>query len=223
MSPMLSIATNLVTLLLQKLHRSAYFHPNDFIQLLSFVPQLETLRISFLAPVPNRDVERHLLFTSMTTHVTLPSLPSFGFKGFMGTTENLSFRSAKLMFHREAVFLRAYPQEGAKIYALYLQVGCNHLDWQVSSAAQNLQRRTVHRRRRTTKPTAHFGVGRSAMSGGTLVALELLPALTELSYPQSSDAGDGFTAFVDGRRSAGRPVKLARRKRLLPPAVIRDE
>jgi hypothetical protein len=55
---------------------------------------------------------------------------------FMGTTENLSFRSAKLMFHREAVFLRAYPQEGAKIYVLYLQVGCNYLDWQVSSAAQ---------------------------------------------------------------------------------------
>jgi hypothetical protein len=54
----------------------------------------------------------------------------------MGTTENLSFRSAKLMFHREAVFLRAYPQEGAKIYVLYLQVGCNYLNWQVSSAAQ---------------------------------------------------------------------------------------
>jgi hypothetical protein len=255
------------------------FPPNDLIQRLSLMPQLEILGIAFLASVPNRDVERHLLFTSMTTHVTLPSLRSFGFKSvrvylealllritaplleklqiiffnqltfsvphlvqFMGTTENLSFRSAKLVSHREAVFLRAYPQEGAKIYALYLQVGCNHLDWQVSSAAQIFNvlsplfsavrnsllttGRTVHRRRRRTKPTARFGAtffDRSAMSGGTLVALELLPALTELSYPQPSDAGDGFTAFVDGRRNAGRPVKLARRKLLLPPAVIRDE
>ncbi|KAI0290770.1 hypothetical protein BC826DRAFT_523155 [Russula brevipes] len=137
------------------------------------MPQLEVLGMSFLAPVPNRDVKRHLLFTSMTTHVTLPSLSSFGFKSvsvyleallpritaplleklqiiffnqltfsvphlvkFMGTTENPSFRTAKLMSHREPVFLRAYPQEGAEIYALYLQVGCSHLDWQVSLAAQ---------------------------------------------------------------------------------------
>jgi hypothetical protein len=45
------------------------------------MPQLEILGMSFLAPVPNRDVERHLLFTSITTHVLLPSLRSFVFKG----------------------------------------------------------------------------------------------------------------------------------------------
>jgi hypothetical protein len=262
------------------------------------MPQLETLGISFLAPIPNRDVARHLLFTSTTTHVTLPSLRSFGFKGvsvyleallpritaplleklqiiffnqltfsvphlvqFMGTTENLSFRSAKLMSHREAVFLRAYPQEGAKIYALYLQVGCSHLDWQVSSAAQifnvlsplfsSVAELTIDHREHSTSSEAHdeadrtfwrdilrsFGnvrrllvrdglvkeFSRSLQLDGGESPLELLPALTELSYPGSSDAGDGFTAFLDARRSAGRPVKLARRKRLLPPAVMRDE
>ncbi|KAI0290791.1 hypothetical protein BC826DRAFT_1025269, partial [Russula brevipes] len=164
MSPMLSTSANLVTLLLQKIQPSAYFHPTDLLRRLSLMPQLETLGISFLAPVPNREVERHLLFTLMTTHATLPSHRSFGSKGvsvyleallprvtaplleklqitffnqltfsvphlvFMGTTEDLSFRSAKLMFHREAVFLRAYPHKGAKIYAPYLQVGCSHLD-----------------------------------------------------------------------------------------------
>jgi hypothetical protein len=81
MSPILSTATNIVTLLLQKIHPSAYFHPNDLLPRLSLLPQLETLGISFLTPVPNREVERHLLFTSMTTHVTLPSLRSFGFNG----------------------------------------------------------------------------------------------------------------------------------------------
>jgi hypothetical protein len=262
------------------------------------MPQLEILEISFLAPVPNRDVERHLLFTSITTHVTLPSPRSFGFKGvgvyleallpritaplleklqiiffnqltfsvshlvqFMGTTENLSFRSAKLTSHREAVFLRAYPQERAKIYALYLQVCCSHLDWQVSSAAQifnilsplfsAVAELTIDHRAHSTSSETHdeadrrfwrdilrsFGNVRRLLVRDGLVKefsrslqldagespLELLPALTELSYPRSSDAGDGFTGFLDARRSAGRPVKLARRKRLLPPAMVRDE
>jgi hypothetical protein len=179
----------------------------------------------------------------------------------MGTTENLSFRSAKLMFHREAVFLRGYPQEGAKIYALYLQVGCSHLDWQESSAAQifnflgplftSVAELTIDHRAHSASSEAHneadrtfwreilrsFGnvrrllvrdglvkeFSRSLQLDGGESPLELLPVLTELAYPGSSDAGDGFTAFLDGRRSAGRPVKLARRKRLLPPAMVRDE
>jgi hypothetical protein len=59
------------------------------------------------------------------------------------------------------------------------------------------------------------------LDGGS--PLELLPVLTELAYPGSSYAGDGLTAFLDARRRAGRPVKLGRRKRLLPPAIVRDE
>jgi hypothetical protein len=38
--------------------------------------------------------------------------------------------------------------------------------------------------------------------------LELLPELQELIYPGSSDAHDGFTAFIDARQKAGRPVTL---------------
>jgi hypothetical protein len=45
------------------------------------MPRLEIIGISFFAPVPNRDVERYLLFTPTTTHVALPSLRSFRFKG----------------------------------------------------------------------------------------------------------------------------------------------
>ena len=40
--------------------------------------------------------------------------------------------------------------------------------------------------------------------------LDLLPELQELTYNGSSDIGDAFTSFIDGRRDAGRPVTLVR-------------
>ncbi|KAI0290773.1 hypothetical protein BC826DRAFT_1106253 [Russula brevipes] len=213
----------------------------------------------------------------MATHVTLPSLRSFRFKGVRVYLEALLPRitaplleKLHLIFFNQltfsvphlAAFLGAYPQEGTKIYALYLHVDCNHLDWQVSSAAQifnvlsplfsAVAELTIDHRAHSTSSEAHneadrtfwrdilrsFGnvrrllfvrdglvkeFSRSLKLDAGKSPLEQFPALTEFSYPRSCDAGDGFTAFVDGRRSAGRPVKLARRKRLLPPAMMRDE
>jgi Leucine-rich repeat (LRR) protein len=43
--------------------------------------QLETLQIFLESPVPNRDVERQLLHTPITTHVTLRNLRWFGLVG----------------------------------------------------------------------------------------------------------------------------------------------
>ena len=40
--------------------------------------------------------------------------------------------------------------------------------------------------------------------------LELLPELVRLEYFGSGDTGDTFTAFIDARRDAGRPVTLVR-------------
>jgi hypothetical protein len=45
------------------------------------MPQLETLVILFSFPIPNRDVERQLIHTSVVTSVTLPSLHCFRFRG----------------------------------------------------------------------------------------------------------------------------------------------
>ena len=45
------------------------------------MPQLEILEIGFAFPVPNRDVERQLTHTPITTHVTLPNLRLFWFRG----------------------------------------------------------------------------------------------------------------------------------------------
>ena len=45
------------------------------------MPLLESLDIHFAFPVPNRDVERQLTHTPITTHITLPNLRLFWFRG----------------------------------------------------------------------------------------------------------------------------------------------
>ena len=74
-------ATGLVVLCLVIRHASAYFQPNILLQWISFMPQLESLEVSFTFPVPNRDVERQLTRTPITTHITLPYLRLFCFQG----------------------------------------------------------------------------------------------------------------------------------------------
>ncbi|KAI0282459.1 hypothetical protein BGY98DRAFT_1094204 [Russula aff. rugulosa BPL654] len=74
-------ATGLVTLYLIIHHQFAYFQPNVLLQWLSFMPQLESLGISFTFSVPNRDVERQIIHTPITTHITLPNLRLFWFRG----------------------------------------------------------------------------------------------------------------------------------------------
>ncbi|KAH9953956.1 hypothetical protein BC827DRAFT_1245653 [Russula dissimulans] len=172
-SSLLRTTTGLVTLSLQWIHPSADFCPNDFLRLLSPMPQLETVGVTLHSPVASRDVERKLLHVPITTQVTFPNLRWFAFRGssayleallpwmttplleklqilfynqlrfalphllqFMRATENLRFNSARLMSHEEAIFVRMYPHKEAKVYSLYMQVSCRHLDWQVASAAQ---------------------------------------------------------------------------------------
>jgi hypothetical protein len=74
-------APSLVTLFLIINHQSAYFQPNVLLQWILFMPQLESLAIVFTFPVPNRDVERQLTHTPITTHITLPNLRVFWFRG----------------------------------------------------------------------------------------------------------------------------------------------
>ena len=74
-------APGLVTLCLIIHQPSAYFQPNILLRWISFMPQLENLEINFTFPIPNRDVERHLTLTPITTHITLPNLRSFAFRG----------------------------------------------------------------------------------------------------------------------------------------------
>jgi hypothetical protein len=88
-SPLLASATAIVLLSLTNIHPSAYFPPNDLIQQLSHMPHLQMLRIGFLSPIPSRDVERQLFLTPITTHVTLPNLCQFMFRGTSAYLEAL--------------------------------------------------------------------------------------------------------------------------------------
>jgi hypothetical protein len=80
-SPLFATMGNLVTLSLNLIPPSAYFHPDALLQRLSFMPQLETLGIAFISYSPSRDVEGQLSRTPIVTRVTLPNLRRLAFRG----------------------------------------------------------------------------------------------------------------------------------------------
>ena len=88
------ISAGLVTLYLTINHQSAYFQPNILLQWISFMPHLECLVIRFTFPVPNRDVERQLTHMPITTHITLPNLRLFAFRGVSAYLEAVAYRIA---------------------------------------------------------------------------------------------------------------------------------
>jgi len=135
------------------------------------------------------------------------------------------------------------------MYALYINVGCGHADWQVTSAAQifsvlrpafsameNLTLEGYRRygvssewrseadRRQWRDLLGSFSsvktlrvadglisqLSRSLQVDGGESPIELLPELKELSYSYDRGFDNAFTAFIDARRIAGRPVTLVR-------------
>jgi len=103
-STLLSTAIDLVELSLGWIHPSAYPHPNDFLQQLSLLPQLERLVIRFRSPVPSRDIEGQLLHTPVTMHFTLPSLRIFYFQGVSAFLE-------AILPHMDAPLLETFSAE----------------------------------------------------------------------------------------------------------------
>ena len=91
-SRLLTTPVGLVTLCLGMVNPSTYFHPSTLLQWLSFMPQLETLFISFYFPDRNRRVEEQRTHTATTIPVTLPNLLVFGFKGVTSYLETLLYR-----------------------------------------------------------------------------------------------------------------------------------
>ena len=84
----------LVVLSLTMHHPSTYFQPTVLLQWLSLVHQLEIFMICFYFPVLNRDVERQLMRTPITTHVTLPNLRTFAFQAVSAYSEAVLSRIA---------------------------------------------------------------------------------------------------------------------------------
>src|SRR6266436_8135955 len=88
-SRLLTTAVGLATLYLELPQPSTYFPPNTLLQWLSFMPQLETLAISFFFSLPNRDVERQPIHVPNMTHITLPNLRWFAFGGVSAYLEGV--------------------------------------------------------------------------------------------------------------------------------------
>ncbi|KAH9987617.1 hypothetical protein BJV74DRAFT_493713 [Russula compacta] len=76
-SPLLTTATSLITLSLRRIHLSATFSPNDLLHLLSLMPLLTQLEISFDSPGLTSDLEEQLFNEPIMVYVTLPSLRRF--------------------------------------------------------------------------------------------------------------------------------------------------
>ena len=72
------------------------------------MPQLEDLEIGFSFPVPNRDVKRELTHTPITTHITLPNLRSFCFRGVSAYLEAVVCRITTP--HLEGLHIRLFNQ-----------------------------------------------------------------------------------------------------------------
>jgi hypothetical protein len=104
-SPLITTNTTLATLSLSAIPLSMFPHPNDLLQQISLMPQLETLRIIFHAPVPNRDLERQLTNRPVTIRVILPNLRWFGLRSTSTYMEALLPRiTAPLLERLEAWF-----------------------------------------------------------------------------------------------------------------------
>ena len=172
-SRLLTTAVSLVILRLRWMHPSTNPYPNHLLEALSLLHQLEHLAISFSSPVPNREIERHMLHTPNITHTMLPNLLYFSFGGVSAyleallshmnaplleelkvyffnqlsysipnlrqlvmTTENLRCSSVKCLFYHKAVKVSDNFSANSWHPTFNIYVGCDHLDWQVSSIAQ---------------------------------------------------------------------------------------
>jgi hypothetical protein len=68
-------------------------------------------------------------FNQLTFHI--PHLQQF-----LSIAESMRFSCAMLTFRKERFSAMMYPNKEARMYALYMEVRCQHLDWQVASTAQ---------------------------------------------------------------------------------------
>jgi hypothetical protein len=81
-SRLLTTAVGLVTLSLFITHPLTYIRPDTLHRWLSSMPQLDTLVVTFLYPVPNSDLERQLtMHTPIMTPIVLHKLQCFRFLG----------------------------------------------------------------------------------------------------------------------------------------------
>jgi hypothetical protein len=80
-SPVITTAVDLVTLTLLLIPPSGYFSPDELLERISLMPQLETLWVHFYPNLSNGDVENQLVHVPIASKIALPRLRWFGFDG----------------------------------------------------------------------------------------------------------------------------------------------
>ena len=140
-------ALSLLTKLQQLLITSSSPVPNREIEgYMSRMPNITHTTLPNLRSFGFRGVSDHLAFLS---HMNAPLLETLNLSffnqlsfsvphllQFVTTTENLRASSVRLFFHHKAITVFMYPSVTAPRHTLSISVGCDHLDWQVSSMAQ---------------------------------------------------------------------------------------
>ena len=105
--PILTTSLSLVTLVLNEIY-PAHSNPNDFLQHLSLLPQLEIFTMGFHDDASSTVIERQLLDAPVMTHVTFPHLRLFLFGGTNAYLEALlSHMTAPIL---ETLAVHFFPQ-----------------------------------------------------------------------------------------------------------------
>ena len=110
-SPLMATSAALVTLSLPVIHAHHDFCLNDLLERISHMRQLETLLLNFHSSLPNSGFEGQLSHMPVASHVALPNLRWFGFKGASAYLEALLPRVTtpllerlQLIFFDEPIF-----------------------------------------------------------------------------------------------------------------------
>ena len=231
-SRLLTTAVSLVTLHLNMVHPSTYFHPNTLIQWISLMPHLETLDIFLQLSIPNRDVERQLTHTPIVAPITLPNLHHLRFHGVNTYLEALVHR---ITTPRLKDFYIGFSNQPTFSVPRLLQFVIAAENFRLGNAVLSFHDKSVDMGVYPYGETNvyalsivvqcyHLDWQASSMAQissslnqilshcleleDTELRLGLLPELVGLEY--FGDTGDAFTAFVDSRRNAGHPINLVR-------------
>ncbi|KAI0275819.1 hypothetical protein BGY98DRAFT_990019 [Russula aff. rugulosa BPL654] len=153
-SLLLAPAAGLVTLSLTEIGELDKFSPNDLLQRLSLMPQMQMMRLPIRTHVELPYLRRFLFngtsayLGALLPHISTPPLEKLQIYisnwktksipytlRLMNRSENFRSHSVDLMFLDKGVFVRAILSDGTRFTAFSMSLHGNDFTWQVLSAA----------------------------------------------------------------------------------------
>ena len=114
-SPLFSTTTSLVVLSLVNIPPPTYFQPHELLHRVSLIPHLEVLWIEFSFMYSLHNVNLDVTHMLNATHISLPNLRVFRFRGFNGYSEVLLSRITAP--HLEVVYIALWDDDGETFLA----------------------------------------------------------------------------------------------------------